>query len=52
MALPASEDTGLLIAASVVSVGHFDREPGSASEVARPGDRVRRHPSRAEWATR
>jgi glycosyltransferase involved in cell wall biosynthesis len=28
MAIPASEDTGLLIAASVVSVGYFHREPG------------------------
>jgi glycosyltransferase involved in cell wall biosynthesis len=28
MAIPASEDSGLLIAASVVSVGYFHREPG------------------------
>jgi hypothetical protein len=28
MALPASEDTGLLLAASVVSPGYFISEPG------------------------
>ena len=28
MALPASEDTGLLIAASVISPGYFIAEPG------------------------
>ena len=28
MALPASEDTGLLLAASVVSDGYFTPEPG------------------------
>jgi hypothetical protein len=28
MALPASEDTGLLLALNTISAGHFTREPG------------------------
>ncbi|MET8502976.1 glycosyltransferase [Streptomyces microflavus] len=53
MALPASEDTGLLTALSVISEGYFTREPGL---------RYRKHPGQstahpdhgqgAEWAAR
>jgi len=53
MALPASEDTGLLIAASVVSVGHFDREPGLWHRKW-PGQATASaaHTEPTEWATR